>query len=88
MNIASDLRKKWWTCESGFLLLRVFCAREGERGEGKEKLGRGNCGCGEDGRGAFRQLMAELRLEVMPLFTACNDNRNSATNHPHFVSSN
>ena len=39
-------------------------------------------------KGAFRQLMAELQLEVMPLFTACNDNRNSATNHPHFVSSN
>ena len=39
-------------------------------------------------KGAFRQLMAELQLEVMPLFTACNDNRISATNHPHFVSSN
>ena len=67
------------------VVVGVLCKRE--RGEGKEKLGIGN-GCGEDGRGAFRQLMAELRLEVMPLFTACNDIRNSATNHPHFVSSN
>ena len=49
MNIASDLRKKWRTCESCCLLLWVFCARERERGEGKEKLGRGN-GCGEDRR--------------------------------------
>ena len=36
MNIASDLRKKWQTCESCCLLLWVFCARDGERGEGKE----------------------------------------------------
>ena len=87
MNITSDLRKNGGHANRVACCCGCFVQEKEERRREREVREREWLRRRWE-KGAFRQLMAELQLEVMPLFTACNDNRNSATNHPHFVSSN